>query len=93
MPTIITFFVVLMILVLVHELGHFLAAKWAKMRVDEFAFGFPPRLWSVKKGETEYSFNLLPLGGYVKIYGENGDEEGVLLLRGLSLPLQSGNSS
>ena len=77
MPTIITFFVVLMILVLVHELGHFLAAKWAKMRVDEFAFGFPPRLWSVKKGETEYSFNLLPLGGYVKIYGENGDEEGV----------------
>lgn len=73
--TVILFIAVLVFLILVHELGHFLAAKWAKMRVDEFAIGFPPRLFSYKKGETEYSLNLLPIGGYVKIFGENGDEE------------------
>lgn len=73
--TIILFIAVLVFLILVHELGHFLAAKWSKMRVDEFAIGFPPRLFAVKKGETEYSINLLPIGGYVKIFGENGEEE------------------
>src|SRR5690606_14680366 len=70
--TIILFIAVLFFLILVHELGHFLTAKWAKMRVDEFAIGFPPRLFSIKNGETEYSINLLPVGGYVKIFGENG---------------------
>lgn len=65
------FFVILLVLVLIHEAGHFFAAKWAKMRVDEFAFGFPPKLFSVKRGETEYSFNALPIGGFVRIYGEN----------------------
>lgn len=73
--TVILFIAVLVFLILVHELGHFLAAKWARMRVDEFAIGFPPRLFAIKKGETEYSLNLLPIGGYVKIMGENGDEE------------------
>ncbi len=68
------FIVVLFFLILVHELGHFLTAKWSKMRVDEFAIGFPPRLFSIKRGETEYSINLLPIGGYVKIWGENGSE-------------------
>lgn len=72
--TIILFIAVLVFLILVHELGHFLAAKWAKMRVDEFAIGFPPRVFAVKKGETEYSLNLLPIGGYVSILGENGQE-------------------
>ena len=67
---------ILFLLVIIHELGHFLFAKWVGMRVDEFAFGFPPRLWSKKIGETNYAFNLLPLGGYVKIFGEQGlDEE------------------
>lgn len=75
MSTIFIFFIIILVLVLVHELGHFLVAKWTGMRVDEFAFGFPPRLFSKKIGETEYSFNLLPLGGYVKIFGENGEEE------------------
>lgn len=65
------FFVILLVLVLIHEAGHFFAAKWAKMRVDEFAFGFPPKLFSIKRGETEYSFNALPIGGFVRIYGEN----------------------
>ncbi len=74
MPTILTFFIIILVLVLVHELGHFMVAKWTGMRVDEFAFGFPPRLFSKKIGETEYSFNLIPLGGYVKIFGENGEE-------------------
>ena len=72
--TIALFIAVLFFLILVHELGHFLTAKWARMRVDEFAIGFPPRLFSVKKAETEYSINLLPIGGYVKIFGENGTE-------------------
>ena len=62
-------------MVLVHEAGHFFAAKLSGVRVDEFAFGFPPKLYSIKKGETNYVFNALPLGGYVKIFGENGDKE------------------
>jgi regulator of sigma E protease len=61
------------LLILVHEFGHFIAAKWAGIRVDEFALGFPPRLISFKRGETTYSINLLPLGGYVKMLGENGE--------------------
>lgn len=68
------FFAVLLLLVLVHEFGHFIVAKWAKIRVDEFAFGFPPRLFAKRVGETNYAFNALPLGGYVKIYGENPDD-------------------
>ncbi len=71
---IILFIIILLILVIVHELGHFLAAKISKMRVEEFAFGMPPRLFSKKVGETTYAFNLLPLGGYVKITGESFDE-------------------
>lgn len=73
--SLIIFFLILFLLVVVHEFGHFLFAKLTKMRVDEFAFGFPPRLFSKKIGETEYSFNMIPLGGYVKIYGENGLNE------------------
>lgn len=73
--TIVLFIVVLFFLILVHELGHFVVAKWSRMRVDEFAIGFPPRLFSIKKGETEYSVNLLPIGGFVRILGENGEDE------------------
>lgn len=73
------FFAILVFLVVVHEFGHFIVAKWSGIRVDEFAFGFPPKLFSKKFGETEYKLNLLPLGGYVKIYGEDPSEvaEGV----------------
>lgn len=70
--SILIFFIVLFVLVLVHELGHFVVAKLTKMRVDEFGIGFPPRLFSVQKGETRYSFNLFPIGGFVKIWGEDG---------------------
>jgi len=62
------------VVVVVHEAGHFFAAKSMGMRVKEFAFGFPPRLFSFIKGETKYSFNLVPLGGYVLIDGETGAE-------------------
>lgn len=70
--SLIIFLGILFLLVVIHELGHFLFAKYFKMRVDEFAFGFPPTLLSKKFGETLYSLNLIPLGGYVKIFGENG---------------------
>lgn len=70
--TIITFIIILSIIVFVHELGHFVMAKKAGIRVDEFGFGFPPRIFGIKKGETIYSLNLLPIGGFVKIHGEDG---------------------
>jgi len=73
--SIIIFLVILGVLIFVHELGHFLVAKKSGIRVDEFAIGFPPRIWGFKKGETEYSLNLIPFGGYVKIFGENPDDE------------------
>ena len=64
---------VLSILVFVHEVGHFLMAKRAGMKVEEFGFGFPPRIWGTKKGETTYSINWIPFGGFVKIFGEDGE--------------------
>lgn len=70
---IIIFLVILAILVLVHELGHFLIAKKNGVRVDEFGLGFPPKIFGKKFGETEYTLNLLPFGGFVKIYGENSE--------------------
>ncbi|HMO78034.1 MAG TPA: site-2 protease family protein [Candidatus Paceibacterota bacterium] len=69
--SILIFLLVLFVLILVHEWGHYIAAKKTGMRVDEFAIGFPPKLFSVKKGETEYSFNALPIGGFVRIFGES----------------------
>ncbi|MFH1132733.1 MAG: RIP metalloprotease RseP [Pseudomonadota bacterium] len=70
--TIIIFIAVLSLLVFVHELGHFLVAKKMGMKVEEFGFGFPPRLFSIKKKETIYSINWIPLGGFVRIKGESG---------------------
>ena len=72
--TILIFFIILFALVLVHEFGHFIVAKKNGIRVDEFGFGFPPRLFSFKKGETTYSINALPFGGFVKIFGESPQE-------------------
>jgi regulator of sigma E protease len=69
--TIIAFVIILSILVLIHELGHFLTAKKFGIKVEEFGFGFPPRVFGIKKGETMYSINLLPVGGFVKLYGED----------------------
>lgn len=72
--SILLFLLVLFVLVLVHEFGHFITAKWSGMRVDEFGIGFPPKVVSFKKGETEYTLNALPIGGFVRIYGENGED-------------------
>ena len=69
--SIILFLVVLFVLILVHEWGHYFAAKRTGMRVDEFGIGFPPKLFGIKRGETEYVINALPIGGYVKIFGED----------------------
>lgn len=69
--SILLFILVLFALILVHEWGHFFAAKKLGMRVDEFGIGFPPRLASFQKGETAYSINLLPIGGFVRIFGED----------------------
>ena len=65
---------VLLVVVLVHEGGHFVLAKWAGVRVDEFAFGFGPRLWAHRRGETTYSLRAIPAGGYVKMAGMLGLE-------------------
>lgn len=73
--TIVIFFVLLSILVLVHELGHFLAARKAGVKVEEFGLGLPPRVWGKKIGETIYSINALPFGGFVKLQGEDPTDE------------------
>jgi len=75
--SIILFLIILAVLIFVHELGHFLAAKKFGIRVDEFAIGFPPKIISFKKGETDYVINMIPFGGYVKIFGENPDDESI----------------
>ncbi|MCI5108306.1 MAG: site-2 protease family protein [Candidatus Pacebacteria bacterium] len=74
--TILLFLIVLGSLVFVHELGHFVVAKIFGIRVDEFGLGFPPKIVSFKKGETVYSLNIIPFGGFVKIYGEDPEEKG-----------------
>jgi regulator of sigma E protease len=76
--SVLVFLIVLVVLILVHEFGHFIVAKLTGMRVDEFGIGFPPRLWSKKIGETEYSINALPFGGFVRIYGEDATDTDVL---------------
>lgn len=100
MITLLIFIAVLAVLVISHELGHFVAARKSGMKVHEFGFGFPPRLFGVQKvitetgaskwrfiwgrkddeetaGGTVYSFNIIPLGGFVRIKGEDGQEQGV----------------
>jgi len=72
--TIIVFILILGILIFAHEFGHFISAKKAGIKVEEFGFGFPPRIFGIKKGETIYSLNLIPVGGFVKIYGEERKE-------------------
>jgi regulator of sigma E protease len=68
--TLVAFFVILVLLILAHEAGHFLTARAFGVKIDEFGLGYPPRLYSVRRGETLYSLNALPLGGFVKLAGE-----------------------
>jgi regulator of sigma E protease len=67
--TILVFLLILSVLVLIHEGGHFFMAKKFGIKVEEFGFGYPPKMFSIKRGETEYSINWLPIGGFVKLYG------------------------
>tara|TARA_B100000945_G_scaffold57053_1_gene42066 strand:- start:1620 stop:2930 length:1311 start_codon:yes stop_codon:yes gene_type:complete len=73
--TLIAFLIVLGILVFIHELGHFLAARHVGVRVEAFSVGFPPTLWGKKYGDTEYRISWIPVGGYVKLFGQNVDDE------------------
>ena len=76
--SIIIFIIILGALVLVHEFGHFVFAKKVGMKVQEFGLGFPPKILTLwKKGETEYTLNAIPFGGFVKIFGENPDDKSI----------------
>src|SRR5437667_12598316 len=62
--------IVLSVIIVIHELGHFLVAKFFKIKVETFSVGFGPRLLGFKRGETDYRISAFPLGGYVKMAGE-----------------------
>jgi len=74
MTTIIAFVLILGLLILVHELGHFITAIKTGVDVEEFGIGFPPKMFSIKKGDVVYSINWIPIGGFVKIRGESGGD-------------------
>src|SRR3989338_5205659 len=65
---------ILVLLIVVHEFGHFLAAKISRVRVEEFGVGYPPRAFTLGRiGETEYTLNWIPFGGFVRLYGDEGE--------------------
>ena len=72
---VLNFIIVLGILIFVHELGHFLVAKWMGVKVEKFSLGFGPKLFGFQHGDTEYLISAFPLGGYVKMFGEGGFSE------------------
>jgi regulator of sigma E protease len=74
MTTLLAFLFVLGVLVFIHELGHFLLCRWNGVRVITFSLGFGPKLLKVQRGDTEYCVSAIPLGGYVKMAGENPDD-------------------
>ena len=74
----------LIVLIIAHEIGHFLAAKAFRLFVHEFGIGFPPKLFGKKCGETEYTVNALPIGGFVRIAGEDDEEQNIPAERLLS---------
>ncbi len=74
---VVAFVLAIVLMVMIHEAGHFLVAKWSGMKVSEFFVGFGPRLWSFRRGETEYGVKAIPAGGYVKILGMSNLERGI----------------
>lgn len=74
-PSLLILVLILLVLVLIHEFGHFFMAKRFGIKVLEFGFGIPPRIWGKKIGETIYSLNWFPVGGFVRLLGEDEDEE------------------
>lgn len=87
--SIVIFLLILSILVIIHELGHYLVAKRLGIKVEEFGFGFPPRIWGVRRGETIFSINLFPIGGFVKLFGEDAAGGGKLGVSGSEEPKMS----
>jgi len=85
--TLVSFFLILIVCILAHELGHFFTAKLFKVRVEEFGIFMPPRIFSFKKGETVYSLNAIPLGGFNKLAGEE-DPSVPGSLAGKSIPVR-----
>ena len=75
--TVIVFIIILAVLIFVHEFGHFIFARMNGIRVDAFKLGFGPKIIAWKHGETEYGINLIPFGGFVKIHGENPDDDSI----------------
>jgi regulator of sigma E protease len=73
--SLLAFIIVITVVVLPHELGHFLAALWAGIRPLEFGLGFPPRMFSVKRGKTIFSINMVPVGGFIRVAGMNPEAE------------------
>lgn len=73
--SILLFIIILGTLVVVHELGHFFAARKSGVRVEEFGLGFPPRIYGRRRGDTLYSLNAIPFGGFVRLYGEQSGEQ------------------
>ena len=67
--------IALLVMIFLHELGHYLTAKWAGMKVTEFFLGFGPRIWSFQRGETEYGLKAIPAGAYVRIIGMHNLDE------------------
>lgn len=76
--TAVVFVLIFSVLILIHELGHFVMAKRAGIKVEEFGFGLPPRIFGKKKGETIYSINLIPFGGFVRMLGEDSRDKKML---------------
>jgi regulator of sigma E protease len=87
MLTILSFIGVLAVVILAHEIGHFASAKMSRVKVEEFGFFYPPRIFAVKRGETTYSINALPLGGFVKLSGEE-DPQAPGSLAGKRIPVR-----
>ena len=71
LPSIIYALLGLGFIIFIHEFGHFAVAKWCRVRVERFSIGFGPVIWSFMKGETEYALSIIPLGGYVKMLGQD----------------------
>lgn len=87
--TILVFLLLLSVLVIIHEAGHFFVAKKFGIKVEEFGFGFPPRMIGRKIGETIYSINWLPIGGFVKLYGEDEAGGGKIQVKSSKFKVQS----
>ena len=93
MTTLLAFVFVLGVLVFVHELGHFLVARWNGVRVLTFSLGFGPKLLKFRRGDTEYCVSAIPLGGYVKMAGENPEDPRIRASPTSSCPRPSGSAS